>query len=114
MKKILIVNDSRFEAIILKDILTSMGFTVRVTDEFQVSKQVAEFLPHYIIANLIMRGTRGDALISRLKVQNPMLKCFLSSSSLLEIKQLDISNIDGFIKTPVDRERIKKMFEKLT
>lgn len=111
MQKVLIVNDSRFEAIILRDILSSMGYTVMVTDEFQVFKHVAEFIPDGIIVNHIMRGTRGDALISRLKIQNPLLKCFLSSSSLLETEKMATGDIDGFIKTPVDRERIKKIFE---
>ncbi|MCX8129355.1 MAG: response regulator [Clostridia bacterium] len=108
MKKVLLVNDSKFESIIMKDILNSMGYDVKVSDEFNATGVIENFHPDFLVVNYIMKEIRGDQLIAMVKLHNPGIKCFLCSSSSLDTMQN--KKIDGFIKTPVEKDEIAKIF----
>ena len=45
MKKILLVNDSKFENQILKDIVESIGYSAVTANEFDVFANIESFVP---------------------------------------------------------------------
>jgi len=49
MKKVLLVNDSKFESMILKDMLVSIGYIAGIADEYDAIEKVQDMRPDYII-----------------------------------------------------------------
>lgn len=109
--KVLVVNDSRFEAIVLKDVLGQMGFAVELSDEYKALGRISKFSPDYFIANYIMKETSGDKLIEQVKQVNPNIKCLLSSSNSLNLQEFKSSSVDGILLTPVSMNSLKKAFD---
>ena len=113
MKKVLLVNDSKFESLVMKDALNSMGFEVQIGDENNAIELTKSYNPNYVIANYIMREIRGDQLISIIKLFNRNIKCLICSSNTVKLDQLTSRKIDGVIHTPVDRNELQEIFSKL-
>jgi len=67
MKKVLLVNDSKFESMILKDMLVSIGIYCRIADEYDAIEKVQDMRPDYIIINRVMKEIYGDELASKIK-----------------------------------------------
>lgn len=109
---VLLINDCRFESIILKDILNCLGYSTEITSEYNVFIDIDRHEPDIVIANLIMRDTRGDELIRDIKRKHPNIKCVLSSSSINELDYVD-SGVDGIVTTPVNKENMKKVLDSL-
>jgi len=107
MKKVLLVNDSKFENIILKDMLGSIGYNAIAADEFDAVAKIESFYPDYIIINRIMKAIRGDQLALEIKKHYPQTKCILSSCDTVSIDEINKAGIDAVIKTPIDKERLK-------
>lgn len=112
MKKILIVNDCRFESLIMKDNLSDIGYSVEVTDEYSVFIQIKMFEPEIVIANLIMKNTTGDKIISHVKKTHPETICLLSSCDLIKLEDFDKSNVDEVIHTPINKSRLSEVLDK--
>jgi len=55
MKKVLLVNDSKFESMILKDMLVSIGYIAGIADEYDAIEKVQDMRPDYIIINRVMK-----------------------------------------------------------
>jgi len=108
MKKVLIVNDCRFEGIIMKDIINKLGFNVKVTNEYGALKEVKEFSPNIIIANLIMKETTGDELINKVKSLDSNIYGMLSSCNNINKNDYKLKGVDEVIQTPVDINLLKK------
>lgn len=106
-KKALLVNDSRFESLILKDMLNKLEYEVEIADEFDALYEVEQFEPDLVIVNYIMQKTRGDKLIQLIKAGMPSAKCLLSSSNSVKINQFADEQIDGIIHTPVSMFMLK-------
>jgi len=111
MKKVLIVNDCRFESIIMRDIISKFGYNVKVTNEYSAVREVKEFLPNVIIANLIMKDTTGDELINKVKDIDSNIYGILSSCNVLNKDDFKLKRVDEVIQTPVDGVILKKALE---
>lgn len=113
MNRVLLVNDSKLERIVLKDLLDTLGYEVTSTDEYGMFELFDEYQPDLVIVNYIMEQHRGDELISELKSQAPYIKCVLSSSNSIDKTQLQ-EDIDSIIHTPITRfilqEKLNLMF----
>lgn len=106
MKKILIVNDCKFESLIIKDCLNDIGYSVQITNEYDVFVQIRRFQPDVVIANLIMKDTTGDKLIEYIKNTNPKIVCLLSSCDLIRLENYVQQKVDEVIHTPIDKSRL--------
>jgi two-component system, chemotaxis family, chemotaxis protein CheY len=110
LKRILLINDSIFENIIMKDMLETLGYDVETSNEFEAYGALDNFKPEIVIANLIMKKITGDILLNKMKLENPNLKTILSSSNDMSLEELRKRNIDAFIKIPVNQDAIENIF----
>ncbi|WP_315119427.1 response regulator [uncultured Clostridium sp.] len=111
MKKILVINDSKFESYILKDLLTQLGYEVKITNEYSAIYEINNYSPDVVIANLIMKEISGDLLIKKIKDMKKDTKCLLSSCNDLNIEDYRYNKVDGIIKTPVNLEGLSAMLK---
>lgn len=100
-KRALLVNDSKFESRILKDMLQQLDYSVEIADEFDALYAIERFEPDVVIVNYIMEQTRGDKLIQLMKAGMPHLKCILSSSNSIRISEMKGRHVDAILHTPV-------------
>ncbi|HYF82092.1 MAG TPA: response regulator [Clostridia bacterium] len=114
MGRVLIVNDSRFESMILKDLLSQLGYNVSITDEYDAVKQVQSFSPNVVLANYVMKDTFGDRLIEKIKSRNPEILCILTSNSIINRDSLKSKKVDAILKTPASKEDMEGMLNKLS
>ena len=110
MSKVLLVNDSAFENIVMKDMLEDIGHDVEISNEFEVYNTLYQFQPEIVIVNLIMKHTTGDAIIKKIKSEKSKLICILSSSNELNIKDFEDKKVDYIIKIPVNKEMLNRVF----
>ena len=113
MRKVLLVNDSLFENIVLKDILETIDCKVEMSNEFEALEVMDKFAPNIVIANLIMKETTGDILLNKMKAECPELKTILSSSSNVKLRDLRENKIDYFIQIPVKKEEVEKLMSRV-
>lgn len=111
--RILLVNDSKFESMIISDLLRKMGYNVLVSDEISVMGQIQSFNPDYLIVNYVMRNMYGDQLISLVKLKYPYIKCILSSCESSNLEKADHHTVDAVFKTPVNRDVLEEIFKRL-
>ena len=112
MKRILLINDSIFENVIMRDILEGIGYEVEVSNEFEAFGAMDQFKPEVVISNLIMKRITGDVLLKKMKLENPQLKTILSSSSVVKVQELSKNDIDYFIQIPSTKDAIEKVLMK--
>lgn len=112
MKKVLVINDCKFESTIMKDYLSDVGYDVKVTSEFGAIIEARIFQPDILIANLIMKSTTGDKLISKIKAENSEIICILSSCDNIKLEDFSDSRVDEVINTPVNRDRLNEILDK--
>ncbi|HOM03294.1 MAG TPA: response regulator [Acetivibrio sp.] len=113
MKKVLLVNDSKFENLILKDMLDSIGYIAATADEYDAIDKVLAMRPDYIIINRVMKETHGDELASKIKARFPEIRCILSSCDLINIDDYSNTGIDAVIRTPIDQYRLKAVLKNM-
>lgn len=114
MKKALVINDSRFESAILKDLLTKLGYEVKTANEYSALKEVNSYLPNIVISNLVMKEISGDLLIKKIKDVHKDIVCFLSSCNSLNIEDYKYNKVDDVIQTPVDLEKLDKILHSVS
>ncbi len=112
-KKALLVNDSKFESLILRDMLSKLDYEVEVADEFDAVYEVEQFRPDVVIVNYIMQETTGDKLIQHIKSGQPNAKCVLSSSSVIRMGDFKGHKIDGFLHTPISMFTLKDALHRI-
>jgi DNA-binding NtrC family response regulator len=112
MKKVLIVNDCRFESLIMKDHLNDIGYSVEITNEYDVFTQIRKFQPDVVIANLIMRDTTGDKLIEYVKNINSKIVCLISSCNLIKLEDYVQQKVDEVIHTPIDKSQLSDILNR--
>ncbi len=113
MGRVLIVNDSRFESMILKDLLSQLGYNVNITDEYEALKQVQSFTPDVVLANYVMKDTFGDQLIDRIKTRYPKVLCILTSNNIINWNSLKSNKVDAIVRTPVSKEDMEGVLNRL-
>lgn len=107
MERVLLINDCKFESIIMKDMLEDLGYDVEISDEASVMTNVKDFLPDIVIVNLILKQTTGDEIIKRIKVFKPEIVCLLSTSNNVKLNDFKGVIIDNIIHTPISKEKLK-------
>lgn len=112
-RRALLINDSRFESLILKDMLQDIGYTVEIADEFEALYAIEKHEPDLVIVNYIMQHIKGDKLIQLMKAGMPSVKCILSSSNNINLSDFSGGFIDGIIHIPVSRFLLKSVIENL-
>lgn len=109
MKKVLIINDSGFERMVLRDQVQTLGFEVKTADEFGGLRLIKKFQPDIVIANLTMADISGDQLIEQIKTMQPNTRCLLSTCSRNQRRHLVSQAIDGVLETPATMEHLGKL-----
>ena len=105
--KVLIVNDSRFEGLVLRDSISKLGYIVSVADEYNASRIIEEIKPDFLVVNLIMKETRGDIFIANIKWRYPRIRCILTSCNDIDIKDYDEKNIHSVLHTPINLKELE-------
>ncbi|HYE82762.1 MAG TPA: response regulator [Clostridia bacterium] len=113
MGRVLIVNDSRFESMVLRDLLSQLGYNVSITDEYNALKQVQDFSPDVVLTNYVMKETFGDQLIERIKARHPGVLCVLTSNSGIDPNGLKSRRVDAIVRTPVSKEELESVFKRI-
>ena len=112
VKKVLVVNDSRFERKIMRDMLINLGYEVKTTNEYEVLILLDSYNPDIVIANMNMTNITGDVLIRNIKERIPTTKCYLSSCSEIGPEYSQSKWIDGVFATPISSGRLVTILEK--
>lgn len=110
--KVLVINDSGFERMVLRDQIRMLGYEVKTADEITGLNMIKSFQPDIVIANLTMGDISGDKLIEHVKSLNTSIRCYLSSCSKIDIKQLDNRYVDGVIETPATGAMLELVLNK--
>ncbi|MDA3847118.1 MAG: response regulator [Vallitaleaceae bacterium] len=112
MKTAVLINDSKFENLILQDMLSKLGYDVEMATEYDALYEIGQFAPDLVIVNYIMKETTGDLLIELIKAELPKVKCLLSSSS--RIKKEDFSDhVDGILRIPASMFTLQDVLRKI-
>ncbi|MFL0194106.1 response regulator [Clostridium sp. WILCCON 0269] len=112
MKRILLVNDCKFESIIMKDKLINIGYEVEVSNEYGASSKINKFNPDVIIVNFVMKDITGDKLIEKIKAERPNIACILSSCDKINPGAFTGKGVDDIINTPIDEEKLSEVINK--
>ncbi len=112
MYRVLLVNDCKFENFIMRDMLINLGHEVIISDEFNAISDARELNCNVVIANFIMKEKTGDKILQQIKDMNPQTKCILSSSNDIKLEDFNKQTIEAFIRTPITKEKLEKVFEK--
>lgn len=113
MDKILLVNDCKFESIIIRDMLKDLGYEVEISNEYEAINYVKLFKPKAVIINLIMKETTGDKLIEKIKDAEVDTTCIVSSCGDINIQQFEHEKVDGVMHTPVDKWELEALLKKI-
>ncbi len=114
MKKVLLVNDSRFESMVLEQLFSSFGYDVAIADEYEAMEEVDAFDPELVVVNYIMENTSGEKLIQRIKDQQPEIRCLISSNSPLSLSVFEPYGVDGILRTPVSAFTLKDVLRRVS
>jgi CheY-like chemotaxis protein len=106
MNRILLVNDCKFERVVMKDMLTSLGYEVYTSDEYGVLTKIKELSPNILICNLLMKETKGNLLVGKAKEVFPNIKCYVSSNNDIKLEEYKDNDVNGVIKTPTDLSKL--------
>ncbi|MGV8982261.1 response regulator [Clostridium sp.] len=112
MDKVLLVNDCKFESFIMRDMLINLGYEVIISNEFNAISDFRELNCNSIIANFIMKEKTGDKILKQIKYMYPETKCILSSSNDMRLEDFESSEVDGFIHTPVTKDKLKEIMQR--
>ncbi|WP_027625833.1 response regulator [Clostridium lundense] len=113
MKRVLVINDCKFESAILRDMLIELGYDVKVTSEFLAFNDTKKYIPDLVICNLFMKKITGDKLIKKIKDIDENILNILSSSSKLRVDDYKNCGVDEVIKTPITIEELRETLNKL-
>lgn len=112
MSKILLINDCRFESIIMEDMLLSFGYEIKRSTEESALDEYKNYMPDVTIVNLIMKNTTGDQLISKIKDIDDKVICLLSSCNRIKREDFDMRLVDGIIHTPIESNKLKETLDR--
>ena len=113
-RKVIIINDSKFECLVLSDLLKKINFNPIVCDEKNSVMKVIDENPSIAIVNYVMKELTGDKLAKKIKLVNPGIKCIMSSCNSLDQGEYEDDFIDAVIKTPIQAEKLVDIIIQLT
>ncbi len=113
MKKVILINDCKFQSIIMKDMLNDLGYEVNLTNEYGALAKIKKFNPDIVICNLIMKNITGEKLIKSIKDINKNIICILSSANEIRLEDYSKDYINEVIHVPVEKEKLESILEKI-
>ena len=103
MKKVLVVDDDQDILYIVKQILTSYGFEVRLhSTGLNVPDIVLDFQPDLILLDVRLPGKSGTEICKELKEQNCVIPIILFSAHAQQANFLELFGADAFMSKPFD------------
>jgi len=115
-KRILIVDDTEDNLIVLEDMLTSYGFEVKKARDGNESIQgVLEWYPHMVIIDLVLPNVDGYMATQQIRKIDwgktiPIIACSATDSDV--VRQLSMaSGCNDFIGKPIDCEDLLDLLE---
>ena len=103
MKKVLVIDDDLDVLEVVKLILTSYGFEVRLHDTgLNVPEIVLDFQPDLILLDIRLPGKSGTEICKELKEQDCVIPIILFSAHAMQTNFLDSFGADAFIAKPFD------------
>lgn len=93
----------------MKDMLVSLGYDVKTSDENDCMKLVRTYDPDILIANRTMNRLSGDMIIETVKTYKPETQGILSSCSPIKLEDYREQKVDAVIRTPIDVSDLKKV-----
>lgn len=113
MKKVLLINDSKFESMVMADMFQGLGYETSISDEFNALVDIERIQPHLIVVEYMMEEIRGDMLIQIIRTSQPQVICILSHSNEVAIESIRTNGIDGIIKKPVSMSTLTDLLKKV-
>lgn len=116
-KKILIIDDSSTNVLLLQDILEEFGYNAIIkSDSIEALKCVPEEMPDLILLDIMMPGLSGFKFLEKLGQNNlinkiPVIMVTAKSDSTSKKKAKDLGAIDYIVK-PISVEDIIERVEK--
>ncbi|WP_129408816.1 response regulator [Marinitoga lauensis] len=114
---ILVVDDSKFDRIVIKDMLEDLGYNV--IGEAKNGKEAVEFYfkyyPDIVIMNLLMPVMNGIEAM-RFILENDGMANIIVTSSFSEkeyIKEAIMNGAKDFLAIPIKKEKLKEVLEKI-
>ncbi len=112
---VLVVNDSRFERMVLGNILEKLGYEPILADEYEAETLIAERKPAVALVNLHMESAEGDEFVKRLFVQYDECKFVLTSSSPEKLRQKSRKAlISDVLETPTSEKAMAAVMDRVT
>ncbi|MDR1760813.1 MAG: response regulator [Bacteroidales bacterium] len=106
MKKILIVDDSSSNVLLLQNFLEEEGFVTEVAfsgkEALKITKQ---FTPDLILLDLMMPDLSGIEVIKRLEIQVPIIMVSANRDSKL-IEEAKKLGVKSYVQKPIDFDEI--------
>ncbi|NDL67980.1 response regulator [Anaerotalea alkaliphila] len=108
-KRVLVVNDSRYEGLFLEEMLQRLDYTVKTVDENEALSYLESFSPDLLIVEDFMEGYRGDNFIHLVKAGLPTVKCVLSTTttSAIRLEKISGGDIDAVLRIPVSMAALR-------
>lgn len=108
MEKVLVINDSKFERLVLTDLVKRLGYEVQGSSEYNGWECFLSFEPDIVIANLNMSHVQGNELLGDMKAARPETRCLLSSCSPINSGFINRQGVDSILHTPVSLEELDR------
>ena len=116
-KKVMVVDDSPFMRVMIKDIVVKLGGVVvaEAGDGNEAVEKFTQFAPDVVTMDIVMPKKSGIDALSEIKQKQPGVKVVMISAidqkeSLVQAIRLGAS---GFIVKPFDEENVKLTLQKL-
>ena len=117
MKKILIIDDSPFIAMEIKEIVTEAGFEVvgHSRNGEDGIRKYGEFTPDIVTLDIIMPGIDGIETANEIRKINPDAKLVMLSSLCDEDtkRELEEAGLDHVVEKPIDKAKLLEILESL-
>ncbi|MDR0940654.1 MAG: response regulator [Bacteroidales bacterium] len=106
MKKVLIVDDSSSNVLLLQNFLEEEGFATEVAFSGKEALKIAkQFKPDLILLDLMMPDLSGIEVIQRLEVKVPIIMVSANRESKL-IEEAQALGVKSYIQKPIDFDEI--------
>ena len=118
MKKLLIIDDSPFIAMEIKNIVTSKGYEViaHARSGEDGIRKYEELRPDVVTIDIIMPGIDGIEAAVRIRRIDPDAKMVMLSSLCDEatMKELEDAGLEHVVEKPIDAEKLLNELEAIT
>ncbi len=115
MKKILIIDDSPFITMEIRDIVTGAGYEVagHARNGEEGIKKYSEYSPDIVTIDIIMPGIDGIETAKEIRKINPEAKLVMLSSMCDDDtkRELEGAKLDYVVEKPIDKDKLLEALE---